>query len=195
MNDYKQLLNVGQRISELNDAFAMAKAKNAPPPDFDITARASLVKNDIKKLTAVRERMAALEFEIEKKTRELQPFEYPPDARSAGLRSELRAHVRQMKPEDQHNALRHHEYRAAMAEQRPEISGVSPTFYDAVIKEELEFKHGSALQELQKARDALETAQEAFESVRVAAENEARSVSGQLVEPAAMPQTKAWIED
>jgi hypothetical protein len=194
-SDYRELLKTGQRVSELNDQYALAKAKNQAPPEYDIHVRKQQVKQDLQKLEAVRSRLSALDQELLKREYELsQPFQYPSDARSALLRSELRAHLKSMKPAEQHSALRKAEYRAALAEQPAAISGVAETFRDAVIKEEAEFKFGNELAELKKARDALETSVEAFASVKLTVENEAQAVSGQLPELPPGPPTKPWVE-
>jgi hypothetical protein len=90
-------------------------------------------------------------------------------------------------------AMRTYEYRAAALETLPELSGLSQTQYKVAVDETLQVRFPSEIAGITEARQALETAATALDTVRLAAENELKASGGQIQPGPPPKESEPWI--
>jgi len=194
---FKQTENLIQRSHEINTALYTASQTNRPPPDTvpDAIVRQQLAKTDLKKLAEIKTRLGALDNDLMAKRQSLKPYEYDNGIASVLSRQEIRAHLRGMSDDKRREAMRRHEYReAALESPLPELSGLSEMQHQAYTEDQLRFRHGSAMAELDAAREALDTAWTAHSTATLAAENEIKQAGGQVQEPPPPPPSKPFVD-
>jgi hypothetical protein len=191
---YGEALGIGQRLHEQNRAVVEAKAANKPPPELpDATVRQQLARTDLKKLEQIKAQLALVENEVMTKQLSLKPFEYDNGVAAALNRQEIRAHMRGLDDTKRREAIRTYEYRAAALETLPELSGLSQTQYKAAVDETLQVRFPSEIAGITEARQALETAATALDTVRLAAENELKASGGQIQPGPPPKESEPWI--
>jgi hypothetical protein len=123
----------------------------------------------------------------------LKAFELPGDLAAVMRRQELRAHLRSMDDAKRKEAMRKFPYRQAIAEQEPELSGISPIQKQVIIDETLREFYPKELAGIDEAKRAMEIVNTTIETATIALENELRQ-SGAQIEQAPPPQeSKPWI--
>jgi len=88
--------------------------------------------------------------------------------------------MRGMSDDARRSALRNEHYTAAALEQPPELSGLTPSQSKAIADETLRARFPSEIAGINEAKQVLESAGTAFETVRIAAENELKASGGQI---------------
>jgi hypothetical protein len=191
---YEEAMTIGKRYNDMYSALHVhSQAPHKPAPELpDLQTRQQLAKADAKRLRQLREQMAAIDTEITRAQISLKPFEYPPDVTSALLRQEQRQHFKTLNPEQKRAALKTHQFRAAVAEQVPEISGLLPTQHQSIISEELKLKHPAALKGIEDGRRALDAVAQTYDAVSRALDFELKTTSG-TVTGAPPAESDPWV--
>jgi hypothetical protein len=191
---YSAVLGLIQPYHDANLAAFTAKEAKKPPPELpDARVREQRARADLAKLEKIKENQAALADEVAKQRASLKAFNLPGDLASVMNRQELRAHLRGMDDAKRREALRKFPYRQAIAEQEPELSGISPIQKEVIIEETLREFYPKELAGIDEAKKAMEITQTTIETATIALENELRQSGAQAEQAPPPKESKPWI--
>jgi hypothetical protein len=184
---------MAMRLHNQNRA-VIEKTPNVILPELPV--RLTLARAEQKKLAATKEKLAAIQIEMEQwAQRAFRPFDYSKATKpseSFAARVELRQVFSRLNETQRREAIKRDEFRAAVLEQPPEASGMAEADWNILRLLELERKFPQELQTRADATEALATVYEAAQTLDIALSNELQSIGAPVSEPTETPPQETW---
>jgi hypothetical protein len=170
-NAFGEIKKIGQRIHEINEVQAIAKAANktAQLPEPDV--RAKLAKADQQRLEQLQQRVNAMEQECFKAKLALSPFDYDGSVVDFLKREKLREKFAGMDAKAQEAALKTYAFRRAVLEDR-ELSPLPPVKFEMIYETELATKFPDIIAEANQVTTAVDIISTGLKTVATAISNE-----------------------